>query len=227
LNLPLGSRIYIRILRLSILCETRSEPKLLAFDWDILNTSLNQWKELKMPKVTNTLAAILLLSLMTIPSASFADELESESDTTVSTENIENEHKELNERHNEIEEHFENYEGVVIPPVMMNMGQQANPDSYILPEHPMTGQLPLGSKSSNFIGQQIGVIGSEQVKGFDPYKLDPLPVKGLVLTQVTPADEFIDGAKTLVIGLGIAALGLLGLASFTAYRTRRTKSNNL
>jgi hypothetical protein len=91
----------------------------------------------------------------------------------------------------------------------------------------MNGQLPLGSQSSNFIGQQIGVIGSEQVKGFDPYKLDPLPVKGLVLTQVTPADEFIDGAKTLVIGLGIAALGLLGLASFTAYRTRRTKSNNL
>jgi hypothetical protein len=179
------------------------------------------------PKVLNTLAAALLLSFVSIPAASFADEHETESDTTVTTENIEKEHEQLNERHNEIEEHFENYEGVVIPPVMMNMGQQDNPDSYILPTHPKNGFPPHDSQRSNFIGQQIGVIGSEQVKDFDPYKLEPLPVSGLVLTKVTPADEFIDGAKTLVVGLGIAAFGLLGLTSFTAYRSRRTKSNNL
>lgn len=180
-----------------------------------------------MPKVLNTLSAVLLLSFLSIPAASFADEHEPEADTTVTTENIEKDHKEINKRHHEIEQHYENHEGVVIPPVMMNMGQQDNPDSYILPILPMNGFLPLDSQKSNFIGQQIGVIGSEQVNGFDPYKLDPLPVKGLVLTQVTPADEFIDGAKSLVVGLGIAAFGLLGLTSFTAYRSRRTKSNNL
>jgi hypothetical protein len=224
LNSPLGSSIYVRYLRLSILCETPCEPKLLAFDWDILNTSLNQWKELKMPKVLNTLAALVLLSFLTIPSASFADEHEEETDTTVTTENVEQEHDELTQRHNEIEENYENYEGVVIPPVIMNMGKQENPDSYILPILPSGAQQ---SQRSNFIGQQIGVIGTEQVEGFDPYKLDPLSVKGLVLTTVTPADEFMDGARTLVIGLGIAAFGLLGLASFGAYRSKRAKSNNL
>lgn len=218
---------FIRYLLLSIVCETHCEPKPLAFDWDILNTSLNQWKELMVPKVLNTLAAALLLSFLSIPAASFADEHEPELDITVTSENIEEHHKEINERHNEIEEHFENYEGVVIPPVMMNMGQQDNPDSFILPIHPMNGDLPNHSPRSNFIGQQIGVIGSEQDNGFDPYKLEPLPVSGLVLTQATPADEFVDGAKTLVIGLGIAAFGLLGLVSFSAYRSRRTKSNNL
>ena len=177
-----------------------------------------------MPKVLNTLAALVLLSFLTIPSASFADEHEEETDTTVTTENVEQEHDELTQRHNEIEENYENYEGVVIPPVIMNMGKQENPDSYILPILP-TGEEQ--SQRSNFIGQQISVIGTEQVEGFDPYKLDPLSVKGLVLTTVTPADEFMDGARTLVIGLGIAAFGLLGLASFGAYRSKRTKSNNL
>jgi hypothetical protein len=33
---------FIRYLLLSIVCETLCEPKLLAFDWDILKTSLNQ-----------------------------------------------------------------------------------------------------------------------------------------------------------------------------------------
>jgi hypothetical protein len=180
-----------------------------------------------MPKVLNTLAAALLLSFLSIPAASFADEHEPEADTTVTTENIEENHQEINERHHKIEEHFENHEGVLIPPVMMNMGQQDNPDSYILPILPMNGFLLQDSQRSNFIGQQIGVIGLEQVNGFDPYKLEPLPVKDLVLTKVTPADEFIDGAKSLVIGLGIAALGLLGMTSLTAYRSRRTKSSNL
>lgn len=173
-----------------------------------------------MPKVLNTLSAVLLLSFLSIPAASFADEHEPEPDTTVTTENIEKDHKEINKRHHEIEEHYENHEGVVIPPVMMNMGQQDNPDSYILPILPMNGLLPLDSQRSSIIGQQIGVIGLEQVKGFDPYKLDPLPVKGLVLTTVTPADEFMDGAITWVIGLGITAFGLLGLASFGAYRNK-------
>jgi len=180
-----------------------------------------------MRKVLNTLAALVLLSSISLPLASFADEVESETES-ISTEGSQSEHEEMIERHHEIEQIYENFEGVVIPPVVMRLGEQINPDMYILPILPL-GELEqtVEPESSNLITQQIDIPGFEQRNRLDPHKLAPLPVKGLVFTTQTPADEFMDGAKQWGIALVAAAFVLLALAGISSYRAGKSKSSNL
>ena len=180
-----------------------------------------------MRKVLNTLAALVLLSSISLPLASFADEVESETEST-STEVSTSEHDEMDELHHEIEQIYENFEGVVIPPVVMRLGEQINPDMYILPILPLSGVEKTGqSGSSNLITQQIGVPGFEQRNRVDPHRLAPIPVEDLVLTTETPTDEFVDGAKQWGIALVVAAVVLLGFAGISSYRTGKRKSSNL
>lgn len=180
-----------------------------------------------MRKVLNTLAALLLLSSISLPLASYADEGESETESTI-TEGSQNEHDEMNDRHDEIEEIYENFEGVVIPPVVMRLGEQINPDIYILPILPLTQEeRSTLAGSSNLITQNIGIPGYDQRKSLDPHKLSPLPVADLVLTTRTPADEFMDGARQWGIALVDAAFVLLGFAGISSYRAGKRKSTNL
>jgi hypothetical protein len=180
-----------------------------------------------MRKVLNTLAALVLLTSISLPLASFADEVESETEST-STEGSHSEHDEMDERHHEIEQIYENFEGVVIPPVVMRLGEQINPDMYILPILPVKEiEKSLTPGSSNLITQQIEIPGFEQRNRLDPNKLAPLPVDDLVLTTETPTDEFVDGAKQWGIALVVVAIVLLGFAGISSYRTGKRKSSNL
>ncbi len=180
-----------------------------------------------MRKVLNTLAALLLLSLISLPLASSADEVAPETESTIAEGSL-SEHEEMNDRHDEIEETYENFEGVVIPPVVMRLGEQINPDIYILPILPLTQEeRSTLAGSSNLIIQNIGISGYDQRKSLDPHKLSPLPVADLVLTTRTPADEFVDGARQWGIVLVVTTFALLGLAGISSYRRDQGKFNNL
>ena len=203
------------------------EPKRLSFYWDILNTSLNQWKEPVLRKVLITLAAVLALSTISFASSSYAHDHESESEN-LAVDSSEGSHDEIEQMHVEIEEFFEDHSGVVIPPVVVRLGRPADPNIFILPVLPMETENTSGTSSlpkPDF--EQIGLKPDDRRVNFDPYKLEPLEVESLVLTQATPADEFMDGAKTFALGLGAAALALLGVTGVNAYRSRKKKASKI
>lgn len=203
------------------------EPKRLSFYWDILKTSLNQRKEPMLRKALITLAAVLALSTLTIAPSSHAHDHESESEN-LEVGSSEGSHDEIEQMHVEIEEFFEDHSGVVIPPVVVRLGRPADPNIFILPVLPMETENTSGASSlPNQDFEQIGLMPDDRRVNFDPYKLEPLEVESLVLTQATPADEFMDGARTFALGLGAAALGLLAVTGVNTYRSRKRKASKL
>lgn len=176
-----------------------------------------------MRKVLNTLTALLLLSALSVPVASYADEQDEQENSE--SQNPKEDHDEVELRHNEIEETFEDYSGILIPPVIIRLGQATDPNIYILPILPAD---KLGSNSSvnepKLNLQQIGVLGQDKRTNIDPYKHAPLPVDRILLTTKTPADEFMDGARIFGAGLIAAALFLLTLTGLSTFRSRKRKS---
>lgn len=177
-----------------------------------------------MRKVLNTLVAASLLSLCSLPLASFANDSESQPVPSVE-KGSEHDHEEIREMHIEIEETYVDYSGVVISPVVVKLGQPADPNIYILPILPTGEEANSDFPAPDF--QQAGVSSMNRRIGFDPYRLEPLKVDSLVITKATPADEFMDGARTFGLGLVAAALSLLGIAGVNVYRSRNRKSSNL
>jgi hypothetical protein len=172
-------------------------------------------------KVLNTLTALLLLSALSSPVASYADEPD-----TTETEGYESEHHdELELRHSQIEETFEDYSGVFIPPVIIHLGHVADPNIYILPILPADELIQAGLPDEPKLNlQPIGVVGEDQPTTIDPYKHAPLPLDSIVLTSKTPADEFMDGARVFGAGLIAAALFLLAVTGLSTIRSRKRKS---
>jgi hypothetical protein len=197
-----------------------------------------------MRKVLNTLAAALVLLLLT-PLASFADDNNSDDDSGLKNPSNSNEighlykapkrdelrrvqkpsdHDEIERIHSELEESYEDYSGVVIPPSVISVVPEVDPNVFELPRS--AEELILTGATNSFqieIRQSKVILGSTP-SHIDPYKLDPLPVANLVLTKVTPADEFMAGARGLGMGLGFSALGLLGITGFSTLRQRNRKS---
>ena len=174
-----------------------------------------------MRKVLNTLTALLLLSALSVPVASYADEPE-----TTENEGTQGEHHdEIEFRHSEIEETFEDFSGIFIPPVIIRLGQATDPNIYILPILPVEELNQAGLTNEPKLNlQQIGIVGEDQPTTIDPYKHAPLPVDSIVLTTKTPTDEFMDGARVFGAGLIAAALFLLTFTGLSTFRSRKRKS---
>jgi len=176
-----------------------------------------------MRKVLNTLTALLLLSAFSLPVASHADE-QGEHESSES-EVQRPEHDEVELRHSEIEETFEDYSGIFIPPVIIRLGQATDPNIYILPILPAEELNSAGAVDEPKLNlQQVGVVGEDQPTTIDPYKHAPMPVDSIVFTYKTPADEFMDGARVFGAGLVAAALFLLALTGLSTIKGRKRKS---
>ena len=169
-----------------------------------------------MRKAIFTLAAALIVTAISFPALGYADEKDHDDDSSSS--------EDVNITHIEIEEIYEDYDGVVIPPVAIKVERIKNPDIYVLPIRPV--------EDSNTKDLSTSVAGSHSPFTPDLNKKpeliktntsrhEPIPVNTIDLSEVTPADEFVSSARVFGGTLAIAAVLLFGLIGANALRAQR------
>ena len=150
-----------------------------------------------------------------------------------------------NHKHRKLEHQYGEVDHVGVPPIVIRPGVQPDPGTFELPITPSNvipspGVSTLGeveeSTSANstteevqeFIATKLGVtfISTNETQtilpsNINPAKSSPIQIRELVLTTKTPADEFLDGAVVFGSGLGVLAIGLLGITGFSALKLRR------
>jgi hypothetical protein len=150
-----------------------------------------------------------------------------------------------NHKHRKLEHQYGEVDHVGVPPIVIRPGVQPDPGTFELPITPSNvvpspGVSTLGeveeSTSANsateevqeFIATKLGVtfISTNETQTILPSKINPaksspIQIRELVLTTKTPADEFLDGAMVFGAGLGVLAIGLLGITGFSALKLRR------
>jgi hypothetical protein len=148
-------------------------------------------------------------------------------------------------KHQKLEHQYGDVDQVGVPPIAIRPGVQPDPGTFELPITPSNvvpspGVSTLGEveettsansateEAQEFIATKLGVTFISQSEGqtvlpskINPAKSTPIQIRELVLTTKTPADEFLDSAMVFGAGLGVLAVGLLGVTGFSALKLRR------
>ena len=148
-------------------------------------------------------------------------------------------------KHQKLEHQYGDVEQVGVPLIAIRPGVQPDPGTFELPITPSNvvpspGVSTLGEveettsansateEAQEFIATKLGVTFISQSEGqtvlpskINPAKSTPIQIRELVLTTKTPADEFLDSAMVFGAGLGVLAVGLLGVTGFSALKLRR------
>jgi len=175
-----------------------------------------------MRKAIFTLAAALLITSIFFPTIGFADdqddEAESSDDVTIT--------------HIEIEEIYEDYDGVVIPPVAIKGKSVKDPNIYILPVKPVE-DYGTEARNTSVVGSHSPFTPSlnkvPEPSKTNAFRHEPIQVNSINLFQVTPADEFVSSARMFGGTLALAAVllfGLIGANSFINRRKLKSSSSN-
>jgi hypothetical protein len=175
-----------------------------------------------MRKVLITAASALLLASVSIPLASYAEELDGDNTVEVLEENQGD--PIVDHKHYQIEERYDQHSWLLIPPTVMRMGQPIDPNIYVLPT------LPTGANSVTILEisestklPQGGPVSEEPASTLNPYLHSAIPIESLNISTATPADEFFEGARVLGLALGLAALALSTVTGVNTVRSRRRK----
>ena len=173
-----------------------------------------------MRKGLNTAATAALLVCISLPMASFAEEGEDPTEISGSEQG----HPDADQMHSEIERMHKEYSGILIPPVVMRMGQPRDPNIYVLPtiqseEGSVTGLVNTDDAKL----EKVGIMGGSSETTLDPYGHAAIPIDSLTITTATPTDEFIDGARIFGLGLAATAVGLSTITGINTVRSRRRK----
>jgi len=175
-----------------------------------------------MRKVLITVASALLLASVSLPLASYAEELDGDNTVEVLEENQGD--PIVDHKHYQIEERYDQHSWLLIPPTVMRMGQPIDPNIYVLPT------LPTGADSVTILEisestklPQGGPVSEEPASTLNPYLHSAIPIESLNISTATPADEFFEGARVLGLALGLAALALSTVTGVNTVRSRRRK----
>jgi hypothetical protein len=175
-----------------------------------------------MRKVLITAASALLLASVSLPLASYAEELDGDNTVEVLEENQGD--PIVDHKHYQIEERYDQHSWLLIPPTVMRMGQPIDPNIYVLPT------LPTGANSVTILEisestklPQGGLVSEEPASTLNPYRHSAIPIESLNISTATPADEFVEGARVLGLALGLAALALSTVTGVNTVRSRRRK----
>ncbi len=175
-----------------------------------------------MRKVLITAASALLLASVSLPLASYAEELDGDNTVEVLEENQGD--PIVDHKHYQIEERYDQHSWLLIPPTVMRMGQPIDPNIYVLPT------LPTGANSVTILEisestklPQGGPVSEEPASTLNPYLHSAIPIESLNISTATPADEFFEGARVLGLALGLAALALSTVTGVNTVRSRRRK----
>jgi hypothetical protein len=167
-----------------------------------------------MRKAIYTLATALFLTSLSFPAIGFADDDHEDSGSS----------DDVNITHSEIEEIYEDYDGVLIPPVSIEVESIENPNIYVLPVRPIEDPGVEARKTS--VAGSNSPFTPDLNKKPELFKSsssshEPIPVNSINLSQVTPADEFVSSARMFGGTLAIAAVLLFGLIGANSLITRR------
>jgi hypothetical protein len=175
-----------------------------------------------MRKVLITAASALLLASVSLPLASYAEELDGDNTVEVLEENQGD--PIVDHKHYQIEERYDQHSWLLIPPTVMRMGQPIDPNIYVLPT------IPTGANSVTILEisestklPQGGPVSEEPASTLNPYLHSAIPIESLNISTATPADEFFEGARVLGLALGLAALALSTVTGVNTVRSRRSK----
>ncbi len=175
-----------------------------------------------MRKVLITAASALLLASVSLPLASYAEELDGDNTVEVLEENQGD--PIVDHKHYQIEERYDQHSWLLIPPTVMRMGQPIDPNIYVLPT------IPTGANSVTILEisestklPQGGPVSEEPASTLNPYLHSAIPIESLNISTATPADEFFEGARVLGLALGLAALALSTVTGVNTVRSRRRK----
>ena len=175
-----------------------------------------------MRKVLITAASALLLASVSLPLASYTEELDGDNTVEVLEENQGD--PIVDHKHYQIEERYDQHSWLLIPPTVMRMGQPIDPNIYVLPT------LPTGADSVTILEisestklPQGGPVSEEPASTLNPYLHSAIPIESLNISTATPADEFVEGARVLGLALGLAALALSTVTGVNTVRSRRRK----
>jgi hypothetical protein len=175
-----------------------------------------------MRKVLITVASALLLASVSLPLASYAEELDGDNTVEVLEENQGDQI--VDHKHYQIEERYDQHSWLLIPPTVMRMGQPIDPNIYVLPT------LPTGANSVTILEisestklPQGGPVSEEPASTLNPYLHSAIPIESLNISTATPADEFVEVARVLGLALGLAALALSTVTGVNTVRSRRRK----
>lgn len=176
-----------------------------------------------MRKFVYSLIAALVITGFSLPLASYAHEPEPLSETG-ENQSAENKDHEVEHLHMEIEKVFEKNSEILIPPVVLRMGQPRDPNIYVLPTIQSEEGLVASLETSDYvILEQVGNRGRDQESTLDPYRHTAIPIDSLNISTATPADEFIEGARFLGFLLAATAVGLSAVTGINTVRSRRRK----
>ena len=147
-------------------------------------------------------------------------------------------------KHKELEDQYGDVDHVGLPRIAIRPQVRPNPETFVMPIAPETvkatsGVITLGEIEDNsaagkveevkeYVATQLGITfvsSSEKqqlvASKLNPSKSAPIQIRDLVLTNKTPADEFLDGAIIFGAGLGGLAFMLLGMTGVSAIKLRR------
>jgi len=169
-----------------------------------------------MRKAIFTLAAALLITAISVPALGYADEHD-HGDDSGSPDDV-------SITHIEIEEIYEDFNGVVIPPVAIREEIVKDPNIYILPIRPVE-DFATEAKNTAVAGSHSpftpDLTKKPELLKTGSSRHEPIQVNSINLSQITPADEFVAGARMFGGTLAIAAALLFGLIGAKTFRTQR------
>ena len=148
------------------------------------------------------------------------------------------------QKHKELEDQYGDVDQVGVPRIAIRPGLRPNPGTFEMPimvdsVSPTSGVTSLGEIEDNspagtqeevqeFVSTQLGItyVSSTEkqtliASNLNPSQTAPIQIRDLVLTNKTPADEFLDGAIIFGSGLGALAMILLGMTGVSALKLRR------
>lgn len=148
-------------------------------------------------------------------------------------------------KHKKLTEHYGDVDQVGVPPILIRPDIRPDPRVFQLPvltqsvvptpeisslgEIEETNSNPASSEEmQELIAIKLGITlpgGSEEIallpSAVTPSTSAPIQIREVALTTKTPADEFFDGAMLFAAGLGLVAIGLVGVTGASALKLRR------
>jgi hypothetical protein len=147
-------------------------------------------------------------------------------------------------KHKKLEDQYGDVDHVGLPRIAIRPQVRPNPETFVMPIGPETvkatsGVITLSEIEDNsaagkveevqeYVATQLGItfVSSSEKQQLVASKLNPstsapIQIRDLVLTNKTPADEFLDGAIIFGAGLGGLAFMLLGITGVSAIKLRR------
>lgn len=188
-----------------------------------------------MRKLSLLLALLLAIGFSSITPA-LAEDLghsrvhtDKDDDKNKDQEDESGEHHDSNRMHKDLDDRYGAVERVMIPPMGFIPEELPNGDVFVLPD---VTQLEItevreeltDTLDANYLMVPVGQ-GSALKVSASPSKYPPIQFKDLVITKISPADEFVRSSVLVLLGLAVLATILLALVSKNVLSLRRRPKN--